>query len=848
MAHDHEHRASAHKSPGEIALLTTLAPGSEFAGRYQVEELLGRGAMGVVYRVVDRQLGDTVALKLLTVDPADDTVARFRREVRLARRITHRHVARIHDIGEHQGVHFLSMEYVGGPSLEEAMTAVGRSLGTPRAVRIGIQVAAGLAAAHAVEVVHRDLKPANVLLENAGSESERVVITDFGIARAPREEALTHAHGALVGTPAYMSPEQVLGEAVDARSDVYALGLLLYEMLTGELPFLRDGEGVFAVAMARCRRPADDPRTIAQVPDRLAELLIHCLATSRDERPAHALEVAAELERWLSTSSGVRNGDLAALHLHATLVAGREQAAPVIGSGPPRATGREPSATGSQPGARGSQPGATGSQPGSTATDRSPAGFASRPPSGPFAPLPTVQSAIAVLPFRYRGPEADSYLADSLGEELIDVLSSTRNLRVLSSGATERFRDARDPRAIGGELGVDAVIDATMHRAGAGFRVTVRLIDVASGVQTWSERYETSIGDALALQDTLSQRIAEALRIEITTPRPGDEAPAEAVELYLNARRHMRTRDFMDWDTPVLLLERALEIAPHFRVAQAAHAIATVRGWWAAASTLRDWAEAARASVARARAEAPELAESHLACAMLAVQGGDLANAAVELAQALDIAPTYADAQRYLGDLQCEAGRVDEGLRRLRLAIELDPEAWGPHVSIARVMALRGQREEAEKHLQVLVGLRGDRGLATLGLRMRFAAWWGDHETLRDLVQRNAGDPDIPRQFLVTLGRYVLGGDDNLGTVREAVRWAKNPRMISLIEQMCAEAYGMRGETELAMQCVRKASSEALVDVEWLERCPALAEVRKRDDFRPVYNEVRTRAMGIWKA
>jgi serine/threonine-protein kinase len=729
----------------------------------------------------------------------------------------------------------------------EAVLAAER-FALARAVRMAMQIACGLAAAHEVEVVHRDLKPANVLLHGAGSDQERVVITDFGIARAPREVALTHVQGAFVGTPAYMSPEQVMGEVVDAKSDVYSLGLVLYEMLTGQLPFLRDNTSVIAVAMARCRQAPEDPRALAAIPDALAEIVLYCLQLNPADRPSGTAEVALRLERWLSTSSGVHGGDLASLHLGATVVADRDSS-PVFATAPSGA-GRGPSfRPGPLPQASSSSASMRASgAPLHSAAGPDTRGVSSDPrvSSSPFAPIPTLQLALAVLPFRYRGPDSEGYFADALWEELIDVLSATGGLRVLSSGATARFRDVRDPRAVGSELGVDAVIDATVQRGGGGLRITVRLIDVASGVQTWSERYETTVEDALAVQDTMSRRIAEALRLEIVTARPGDDTPAEAVELYLNARRQLRAREFSDWETPIQMLEAALALAPTFRVAMGAHAVACVRAWWASAPR-RDWGEVAKNSVARARSEAPEMAESHLAAGMLAVNLGDLSTAAVELAQALDIAPTFADAHAYLGQIQCEAGRVDEGLKRLQLTLEIDPEHWSPHMTMARVSALRGDRAKAEQHLAELAKLRGDRGIAYFSTRVRLAAWWRDYPLLRELVEHDAGSSEPARAGLIAVGRYVLGGEDATPAMRDMMKLWKNPRMISLVLQLSAEGYGLRGETELALECVREASAAALVDVEWLKRCPALEELRKHPGFQQVYNEVYARAMGIWK-
>ncbi|MBM4376998.1 MAG: protein kinase [Deltaproteobacteria bacterium] len=783
--------------------------GGLFAERYEVEACVGQGAMGVVYRVHDREVGERVALKLLTVAPGDDSLERFRREVRLARRITSRHVARIHDLGEHDGAHFLTMEYVDGEGLDAFLRRgpVAPSV----AARLAVEIAAGLDAAHEVGVVHRDLKPANVLLERAGGGLGRAVLTDFGIARALREDERTHDSGVLVGTPAYMAPEQVLSQPVDARTDVYALGLTLYELLTGVVPFVDGADGILAVALARCHRDPVDPRRFRDVPAALADLVLRCLAREPDARPARASDVAESLVTWLRAEAS--RSDHGAFGLEVTMVADSMRL-----------------------GTRGDASGLVTSRAPGSAGERSQA---------PFAPLPVLQAALAVLPFRVRGSD-DAQLGWQLQEELVDVLSRTRGLRIASSAVVGRYVDERDPLRIGRELRVESVVDGTLQRIGDRLRVTVRLLDATTGVQSWSERHEVPVSEALMLEDTLARRVAESLRVEIATARPGEEVPATAVESYLAARREMRSGDLAQWHVAVEQLERALEIAPRFRVALAAHAIAVVRAWWASGASVRNWAAIAPESVERAVAFAPELAETHLASAMLAVQRGDLSAGATELGRALDIAPTFAEAHSYLGELQCEAGRVEEGRRRLRLALELQPESWRPHASLARVCALRGDIAGAEAHIAEVQRLRGDRGIVRLSLALRLAAWTRDEAALRALVQRHAGDGDPVRQGLVAYGRCVLRELDSLEYVRVAARAAGNPRMSSLVDQLAAEAYGLRGEVERSLECVRDAAKTALVDLEWLERCSALDSVRTHPDFIHLVDRVQARVAGVW--
>lgn len=274
-----------------------LEPGL-FAERYLLQRVLGRGGMGTVYEARDEVRGEVVALKVLEAAGPRRPVAleRFRREAALARRITHPHVARMYELGSHQGRSFLTMEFVEGEDLKAKLAREG-ALKPEQAARITWAVCSGLGAAHAAAVVHRDLKPANVLLERGG----RVVLTDFGIARAmeeePSESGLTHVHG-MVGTPQYMAPEQLTDERVDARTDIYAVGLLLYEMLVGE-PAFRQSTSLKA-AFERLDRPPPDPREHRDVPSALAELVRWCLAQSPEKRPSGAAEVALALEAWLS--------------------------------------------------------------------------------------------------------------------------------------------------------------------------------------------------------------------------------------------------------------------------------------------------------------------------------------------------------------------------------------------------------------------------------------------------------------------------------------------------------------------------------------------------------------------
>ena len=269
-----------------------LTTGSTFAGRYQVIEELGHGGMGKVYRVLDQKLDEEVALKLIKAEIAADkeTIKRFHNELRLARKIAHRNVGKMYELMEDGGTHFITMEYVPGQDLKGLIRQMGQ-LTTGKAVSIAKQVCEGLEEAHRLGVVHRDLKPGNILIDKDGNAR----IMDFGIARSLRGKGITGA-GVMIGTPEYMSPEQVEGKDVDQRSDIYSLGIIFYEMLTGRVPF--EGDTPFTIGVKHKSEIPRDPRDLnAQIPQDLDRLVLKCLEKDKAKRYQTAQDLRADLEK-----------------------------------------------------------------------------------------------------------------------------------------------------------------------------------------------------------------------------------------------------------------------------------------------------------------------------------------------------------------------------------------------------------------------------------------------------------------------------------------------------------------------------------------------------------------------
>ncbi|MCX4245026.1 serine/threonine-protein kinase [Paraliomyxa miuraensis] len=767
--------------------------GSKFADRYIVRREVGQGGMGTVYAAHDMMLGEVVALKVLRPLSAEDGVVieRFRREVRLARKVAHPNAARTYDIGFHEGMHYLTMELVEGTTLSNVLRERSR-LPVHRAVDIAMQICAGLDAAHREKVVHRDLKPGNVLIER---RTNRVVITDFGVAcMMSAGDLLTGDPNIMIGTPAYMAPEQITSGELGAHTDIYSLGLVLYEMLTGRVPF-REATPM-ATAFARVRHDPENPGEHAKLPPELCEVVLRCLARDPARRPAATRELA----------------DLLAPFLHdigeSTLVEGltRDTLIPTH-----------------------------------------------VPISASFVSIRMGTQSLAVLPMRYRGPESEAYLADSITEQLVDLLSMTRGLKVLSASASARLGENRDPVVVRERLGVGVMVDGSVQRHGDMLRVVARLVNTADGVQVWSERFEGRLEDVLELQDTIANRVAEALRLELDTHRHTAAIPAPAVELYMRARGQARRYDLggLGPDGAEQLMLRCLDITPDFPPALASLALVLARLWsiHGEGQDGANWPQRCRDAVALALDKAPEQPETHLAAGRMHCEHGHYRAAAEALKEALRLAPTYAAAHASLGALQCETGRSHEGYRHLTTAVELEPDDPLSLLSAARYHAQRGDLAQAEGMLDRL----GDPDPTTRGaiaiIRLRMSLWRGRADQVR-AQQRTWGMIDAPRKRLLDLlGGVYLGriGVQELGdALDEAMARDTSPRFASSIHQLATEVLAARGETEAAFEFLRHAARDVLVDVDWLAHCPVLGDLRSREGFAPVVMTVRQRAAVIW--
>ncbi|HUS67619.1 MAG TPA: protein kinase [Kofleriaceae bacterium] len=759
---------------GVAAAESSVAPEAPalVAGRYQVLALAGRGAMGSVYRARDTELDEVVALKFLRAELVDapGMLERFRREVRLARRVAHRNVARVFDIGEHGGDKFLTMAFIEGEPLGAVLARTG-ALSPARALAYARPICEGLEAAHASGVVHRDLKPDNVMVARDGT----LVITDFGIARAAAEggAAAVATMGGVVGTPAYMAPEQVAAAEVDSRADLYALGVMLFEMLTGSLPWR--GTSPIMVAAARLGTDPPDVRSVSpEIDAGVAEVVKRCMAREPGGRYASAAEVASALE----VAVGVMGTSLSA------------------------------------------------SLPASTPTP-SPA-----PGRTTQASLATAlgEKTIAVLPFRNTGAADDAYLAEGLTEDLIDTLSMTRGLRVRPRSATRSFTGEVDHREVGAQLDVQVIVDGSVRRRGDGLRVTARVLSVAEGFQLWAQRFDRPAADALVVSDEVAAAVAEALIVRPAVQHRDAVTDPEAVDLYLRGRAALRGLDPDSTDRALVLLEQAHARAPDDVTILAACARASARVLFHRS----DAALAARALdlARRASAVAPDSGEVELALAQVHFALGNFVDAATHVVRARRQAPLLPEAHAQLGRLLIEVGPLDRAMVTLERAIALDPELQAARVDRARGAAFRGDFEPARR----LAAEHGTPAISTqASLVARFALWDGDLASWEPYIPPITGADLLSRGALITAVLGVLRErtippqfDERLQAI---LATTASPRFRTLLHQVAAELNAYCGNTVRALEAVAAAIQAGLIDLMWLDHCPALSALRSTARF-----------------
>ena len=745
-----------------------LKPGT-FVGPFEVLSSLGAGGMGEVYRARDPRLEREVALKVLpAATVADDTArARLLREARMAARLNHPNVCTIHEVGEAEGQAYVAMELVPGQPLSERLS--GGRMGVEDVLRLGQQMADALAHAHENGVVHRDFKSPNVIITPEG----RAKVLDFGLAKQlvdAESEATTltaaslTAQGAVVGTLAYMAPEQLKGKRADARSDVWALGVVLYEMASGVRPFA--GQTGYELSSAILNHPP--PPLPADVPPPLAAVIERCLAKDPAQRYPRAGEVRSALEtlRAGGTATARLGGRptpfarrrwalLAGLAAVAAIAA-----ALVVGGVGRRLLGQA---------------------------------------GGPAA----AAIRLAVLPFaNLTGDPEQEYLSDGLTQELISQLGrlDPGRLSVIARTSVVRYKKGDTPvDQIGRELGVDYVLEGSARREGERIRVTTELVHARDQVQLWTQTYERELSGLLALQSEVARDIARRVNVTVSQGNEDQATDARRVdprvyEAYLKGMFYVSQNSPGSFEKGLHLLHRAVEIDPAEPLAYvglaegyvtlghggAEQPDAFLRARAAAEQGLKldpdraeavgvlgdvalyyewDWPKA-ESLLKRALELNPSLAMTHYHYAWYLALFDRLDEAIAEHKLARDLDPLRALHTGWLGQLYNRAGRYDEAVAEAKKALELNPSFWPSYLVLSRAYSSQGMHQEAIAAARRLVELSPVAGSAQLTVAYALA---GQREEALTAASRLAGTSSSP--LLVARARLALGDTD--GALRQ---------------------------------------------------------------------------------
>ena len=779
----------------------------ETISHYRIIEKLGEGGMGEVYLAHDTKLNRRVALKLLppAVSHDRDRLKRFLQEARAAAGLHHPHVAHVYEIGEADGANFIVMEFVQGQTLRDRIA--GGPLELEEIITIGEQTADALSEAHAKGITHRDIKPSNLIVTPRG-----VKVLDFGLAKVSSEStsefaseiptAVKTATGAVVGTVAYMSPEQALGGDVDPRSDIFSLGLVLYEMATGRRPFTGKTatETIDQIVHAQ---PDAIARFNYNVTPELERVIRKALEKEPERRYQSARELLTDLRnlrRDISLSSGA--GDVRKPRSSAYLT-----------------------------------------------------WFVS------FAVLVVLVASIAywfrqkqlpidsvvVLPFANDGNDQNmEYLSDGISESLINRLSQLRNLRVVPRNTAFRYKgQLTDPQAIGRALGVRGVIVGSVRQRGDVLNIQAELIDVQNQSQVWGESYQKRATDLLAIQSEIAAGIAEKLRLQLSDAdrvqlNKRDTQNPKAYEFYLKGRYFWGKRNEQGIRKGMENFQQAIDLDPTYARAYAglADCYNFLGAFGIAIMPPGETMPKAKSAASLALNLDESLAEAHTSLAFVRLYyDWDWSGAETGFQRALELNPKYAPAYQWYSHLLMARGQTDESIARANQSVELDPLSLSAHMNVGWQYQWSRQYDLAVDRLHALLEMDPNFEQGRWGLGLAYEGK-GSFEQARAEFEEAMKLSGGNAVFVAALGHAYAAGGKKAEGIKIANELEERSRVSYVPPYWMATLYVALDDKEQAFNWLDKAYAERSGGLIWLKVDPRMDPLRSDKRFATLLDRV----------